>query len=127
HQRRHVGAVEVGNIVGNIEEVALAGNHGLVSCLVVGRCSLVVGKQCINEGENCRARPYQKSKGQESSEFADRTYSDFGFPRRSCRSSEWRLCPSQRLAGLRARSKIETGNQRQRVVRAGLRQAWLYA
>ena len=41
------GAVQVGNVVGDIEEMALTGKHGLVfGCLslVFGRWSLVVGR-----------------------------------------------------------------------------------
>jgi hypothetical protein len=30
HERRHVGAVQVGDVAGNIEEMALRGKHGLV-------------------------------------------------------------------------------------------------
>ena len=42
HQRRHVGAVEVGDVVGDIEEMALAGKHGMVC-----------GHQCINRVGQC--------------------------------------------------------------------------
>src|SRR5208283_119143 len=107
HQRRHVGAVQVGNVVGDIEEMALRGNHGLgfsrrsfVVCRLLLAFSVSIKKGC---GDGRNEHPSSASAGRIFLIFSSR----IGMrdrPNGRRRGRQW-------LAGFRARSTLETGNQ----------------